>query len=141
MPGIAHSLLANKVAVSDPNQTFWWIAEVQGLTAGTVGITAHPDCAELTGLTVDPFFRGKGLGHAMVEYACDQWTSPLRRRKVTEGKTVLNDKLWLTTATPAYFLPVNFVMADAAMIPKSLKDQMTGSKAKWTGMRHQLYKL
>lgn len=141
MPGIAHSLLANKIAVSDPTQTFWWIAEVQGLSSGTVGITCHDDCAELTGLTVDPLFRGKGLGHAMVEYACDQWTSPLKRKKLSEGKVILNDKLWLLTPTPAYFLPVNFVLTDPQMAPKSLKDLQTGFRAKWVGMRHQLYKI
>jgi N-acetylglutamate synthase-like GNAT family acetyltransferase len=106
-----------------------------------VGITAHDDCTELTGLTVDPLFRGRGLGHAMVEYACDQWTSPMKRKKLTEGrKVILNDKLWLVTPTPAYFLPVNFVMSEPGLIPKSLKEELAGFRSKWTGMRYQLYK-
>ena len=141
MPGIAHSLIANKLAVTQSEQTYWWIAEIQGLTSGTVGITPHADCTELTGLTVDPLFRGRGLGHAMVEYACDQWYSPLKRRKLTEGKVVLNDKLWLTTSTPGYFLPVNFILTDPLLLPKSLKDQLTGFRSKWQGMRYQMYRL
>ncbi len=143
MPGIIHSLLANHLTVQKMDQTFWWIAEVQGLSSGTVGITVHEDGAELAGLTVDPLFRGKGLGHAMVEYACDQWTSPEKRKKIAEKIKIsfLNDKLWLTTANPAYFLPVNFVMTDSNLLPKSLKEQLTGPRAKWQGMRYQLYKL
>lgn len=143
MPGITHSLLANKLDVGKMEQTFWWIAEVQGLSSGTVGITVHDDCAELTGLTVDPFFRGKGLGHAMVEYACDQWTDAEKRKRLSEKLKMpfLNDKLWLTTAMPAYFLPVNFVMTEANLLPKGLQDQLTGPRAKWRGMRYQLYKL
>jgi 8-oxo-dGTP pyrophosphatase MutT (NUDIX family)/N-acetylglutamate synthase-like GNAT family acetyltransferase len=143
MPGIAHSLIANKLAVQKTEQTVWWVAEVRGFSSGTVGITLHNDCAELTGLTVDPLFRGRGLGHAMVEYLCDQWASPLRRKRLSERLKVpiLTDKLWLTTAMPGYFLPVNFVITDTGLLPKSLKEQLTGLRAKWQGMRYQYYNL
>ncbi len=140
IPGIHHSLIANKMPTADVDKTFWWIAEVRGLSAGTVGILPHEDCAELTGLTVEPLFRGRGLGHAMVEYACDQWMNAEKRKKLSE-KAFLAEKLWLTTASPAYFLPVNFVMSEPGLLPKSLKDMISGPRAKWTGMRHQMYKL
>jgi 8-oxo-dGTP pyrophosphatase MutT (NUDIX family)/N-acetylglutamate synthase-like GNAT family acetyltransferase len=142
LPGIDNSLIANRLDIAKMEDTLWWIAEVQGLSSGTVGITAHEDCVELVGLTVDPLFRGRGLGHAMVEYACDQWHNPEKRKKFSEKKNVfLNDKLWLTTPTPGYFLPANFVITDRKLLPKSLQDQLTGPRAKWAGMRYQLYKI
>lgn len=142
MPGIEHSLIANHLDTTHMADTLWWVAEVHGLSSGTVGITAHEDCVELTGLTVDPLFRGRGLGHAMVEYACDQWHTPEKRKKFADMKKVfLNDKLWLISQSPGYFLPVNFVMTDKDLLPKSLQVQLTGTRTKWSGMRYQLYKL
>lgn len=141
--GINNSLLVNRIEpTTRVDESFWWIPEVRGLSAGTVGITPREDCAELTGLTVDPIFRGRGLGHALVEYACDQWRDPEKRKRISRGKgAFLTDKLWLITQTPGYFLPVNFVMTDKDLLPKSLKDRLTGPRSKWTGMRHQLYKI
>jgi hypothetical protein len=53
----------------------------------------------------------------------------------------LNDKLWLVTPSPGYFLPANFVMTDNNLLPQSIKDQMTGPRTRWFGMRYQLYKI
>jgi N-acetylglutamate synthase-like GNAT family acetyltransferase len=141
-PSINNSLLANRIeGTVRVEDTFWWIPEVRGLSAGTVGVTPREDCAELSGLTVDPIFRGRGLGHTLVEYACDQWRDAEKRKKIARGKgSFLTDKLWLITQTPGYFLPVNFVMTDRELLPKSLKERLVGPRAKWTGMRHQLYK-
>jgi len=142
MPGIVRSLIANRLHVDNMENTLWWIAEVEGLSCGTVGITAHEDCVELTGLTVDPLFRGKGLGHAMVEYACDQWHNPEKRKQFAKVKKIfLNDKLWLVTSSPGYFLPVNFVMTDNNLLPESIKKLLTGTRARWSGMRYQLYRI
>ena len=142
MPGIEHSLVINKINVNKMEDTIWWISEVQGLSCGTVGITAHEDCVELTGLTVDPLYRGRGLGHAMVEFACDQWHNPEQRKKFSLVKKIfLNDKLWLVTPSPGYFLPANFVMTDNNLLPQSIKDLLSGPRARWFGMRYQLYKL
>ncbi len=140
--GIEKSLEANRMEIPKMEDTLWWIAEIQGLSSGTVGITAHEDCVELTGLTVDPLFRGKGLGHAMVEYACDQWHDSEKRRRFAEKKKIfLNEKLWLITQIPGYFLPVNFVMTDKELLPNTLQNQLTGPRSKWRGMRYQLYRL
>ncbi len=142
MPGIENSLIANHLDVENMQTTLWWIAEVHGLSSATVGISLHRDCAELVGLTVDPFFRGRGLGHAMVEYACDQWHDPEKRKKFAEAKkTFLNDKLWVLAHSPGYFLPVNFVMSDKELLPASLKARLSGTRARCVGMRHQLYKI
>jgi N-acetylglutamate synthase-like GNAT family acetyltransferase/8-oxo-dGTP pyrophosphatase MutT (NUDIX family) len=142
LPSIGNSLLANRIeGTVRVDDTFWWIPEVRGLSAGTVGVTPREDCAEMTGLTVDPIFRGRGLGHTLVEYACDQWRDAEKRKKIARGKgSFLTDKLWLITQTPGYFLPVNFVMTEKELLPKSLKERLIGPRAKWTGMRHQLYK-
>jgi len=142
MKGIEQSLAANQLQGINMARTLWWVAEVNGMTSGTVGITAHEECVELTGLTVDPLFRGKGLGHAMVEFACDQWKDPAKRARFAQAsKTFLNDKLWLTAQTPAYFLPVDFIMTDPKLVPKSIQATLTGPKARWAPMRFQLYKI
>ena len=143
MAGITHSLLANRLPVENAQRTFWWIAEVQGLSSSTIGISLHNDCAELIGLTVDPLFRGKGVGHAMVEYVCDQWSDTIKRKRLGEKlrTPVLSDKLWLTTSMPGYFLPVNFVITDKNLLPATIQGQLTGLRAKWQGMRYQFYKL
>ena len=116
--------------------------EVNGVWAGTVGIMPQPDCVELTGLTVEPAYQTKGLGHALVEYVCDQWLDPEKRKRFAAARKVfLNDKLWLLTPTPAYFLPVNFALTSREFLPESLKKKLTGAKARWSAMRYQLYKL
>src|SRR6185369_16687288 len=136
MKGIEQSLAANQLQGINMARTLWWVAEVNGMTSGTVGITAHEECVELTGLTVDPLFRGKGLGHAMVEFACDQWKDPAKRARFAQAsKTFLNDKLWLTAQTPSYFLPVDFIMTDPKLVPKSIQATLTGPKARWAPMR------
>lgn len=139
--GINYSLLANCLEVEDNPRTFWWIAEVHDFSSGTVGIKVNDDCAELTGLTVDPLYRGKGVGHAMADYACDVWADPAQRRKLLERVKLPfgHEKLWLTTDIPAYFLPVNFVLTEPALLPRSLREQLTDTKAWWKGMRYQLY--
>jgi len=142
MRGIENALLANKLEDENVQSTLWWIAEVRGVSAATVGITLHRDCVELVGLTVDPYFRGRGLGHAMIEYACDQWHDPQKRKKFAEAKSVfLNDKLWVLAHSPGYFLPANFVMADKELLPATLKARLTGPRSRYVGMRHQLYRL
>jgi ADP-ribose pyrophosphatase YjhB (NUDIX family)/N-acetylglutamate synthase-like GNAT family acetyltransferase len=142
MPSIARSLTANLLDTSKMEETLWWVAEVNGLWAGTLGITALSDCVELTGLTVEPAYQTRGLGHALVEYACDQWNHPEQRRKFgTIHKVFLNDKLWLLTPNPAYFLPVNFVLTSKEFLPESLKHRLTGPRVRWSPMRYQLYKL
>ncbi len=122
--------------------TLWWVGKVQGLESGWVGVTAHEDCVELTGLSINPLYRGKGLGHAVVEYACDQWRNPEKRKKFSQIKqTFLNDKLWLLTPSPGNYLPVNFVITPNELLPKTLRERLVGPRSKWTGMRYQLYKL
>jgi len=142
-PGIELSLQANKLDFSNVEGVVWWIAEINGLTAGIIGLVIHPDCVELTNLVAEPLYRGRGLGHALVEYACDQWHHVELRKKINlNGKIVPNDKLWMLSPIPGYFLPVNFVEAPKAQLPASLRQKLTTAPfARWTGMRYQPYQL
>jgi 8-oxo-dGTP pyrophosphatase MutT (NUDIX family)/GNAT superfamily N-acetyltransferase len=122
--------------------TLWWIGEIHGLEEGWVGVTAHEDCLELTGLSVNPIYRGKGLSHAMVEYAADQWRNPEKRKKFArKNSSFLNDKLWLITPAPGNYLPVNFSITEKEFLPKTIQNRLTGPRSSWTGMRYQLYRL
>ena len=85
MPGIPMSLVANKLESRTSATPSGGSRRFTESASGTVGITAHGDCVELTGLTVDPLFRGKGLGHAMVEYACDQWLPSGKAEEILEN--------------------------------------------------------
>jgi N-acetylglutamate synthase-like GNAT family acetyltransferase len=44
-----------------------WIAEDGGRVVGLVALRTHPDCLELCSLGVDPGFRSRGAGRALVE--------------------------------------------------------------------------
>jgi len=136
LPGIEKSLQANKLELPKGGRSNWWIAEVNGRTASMVAITSHPDCVELMGLIVEPLFRGRGLGHGVVEYACDQWNDPERRAKLASGVPP-NGALWLITPIPGYFIPVNFNVADKDQLPDTLRRKLTGPQAKLEVMRQQ----
>jgi N-acetylglutamate synthase-like GNAT family acetyltransferase len=44
-----------------------WVAEEGGNVIGLVALKTHPDCLELCALGVEPGFRRKGIGKALVE--------------------------------------------------------------------------
>jgi N-acetylglutamate synthase-like GNAT family acetyltransferase len=44
-----------------------WVAEESAEIVGLVSLREHPDCRELCALGVDPHFREKGIGKALVE--------------------------------------------------------------------------
>jgi len=44
-----------------------WVAEEGGEVVGLVALKEQPDCHELCALGVDPSFREKGVGKALVE--------------------------------------------------------------------------
>ncbi len=61
--------LARKLGLDYPGMDAdrLWIAEEDGRIAGLVALKTHSDCLELCALGVDPSFRGKGAGKALVE--------------------------------------------------------------------------
>jgi len=44
-----------------------WVAEEAGAVIGVVALKEQPDCHELCALGVDPKFREKGVGKALIE--------------------------------------------------------------------------
>jgi N-acetylglutamate synthase-like GNAT family acetyltransferase len=44
-----------------------WVADEEGKIIGLIALKKHPDCLELCALGVDPRFRGKGIGKALVQ--------------------------------------------------------------------------
>jgi N-acetylglutamate synthase-like GNAT family acetyltransferase len=44
-----------------------WAAEEDGRIAGLVALRKNPDCFELCALGVDPLFRGRDIGEALIE--------------------------------------------------------------------------
>jgi len=113
----------------DFENTLWWIADIEGVFAGSVGLTPHSDCIELVGLAVDPSFRGRGVGNALVEHAMSRVLLPEKRRILVEKfRRPLADPLWLVTDLPGYFLPTGFTMVGDHEVPPSLKNRMVDLK-------------
>ncbi len=140
MPGIEKSLLDSRADNVPIDKTLAWIAEIQGLESGWVAITAHDDCLEITGLSVDPTYRGKGLSHALVEFACDQWKQLEKRKKFAQkSPKFLQDYLWFVTPSPGYYLPLGFTISDKKDLPPTLLNRLTGPRSKWTGIKYHLY--
>lgn len=67
IPGAVN--LAQKLGLDYPGMEAnpIWVAEEAGEIVGLVALKEHPDCLELCGLGVDPSFRGRGVGKALVE--------------------------------------------------------------------------
>jgi len=107
-------------------QAFWFIAEIEGLLAGTVALVPREDYMELTGLTTEPFFRGRGVGHALAEYAVDRWGDvDSRNRMMSQRDMALPDELWLLTELPMYFQPVGFHIPKQNELRPSIKNRLS----------------
>jgi N-acetylglutamate synthase-like GNAT family acetyltransferase len=79
----------------------------------------------MVALAVDPLFRGRGVGNALVESLVDRIVLPNKRKKLSERlKKNVPDQLWLITEVPGYFLPTGFILADVAELPESLRSHM-----------------
>jgi N-acetylglutamate synthase-like GNAT family acetyltransferase len=108
-------------------RTAWFVAEIEGFFAGNVGLKTHSDCMEMTGLAVDPIFRGRGVGNALVESLLGRVTLPEKRRRLSELLMQhLPDQLWLMTEVPGYFLPTGFTLAEPSEVPESLRERLNG---------------
>ncbi len=102
------------------------IAEIEGLLAGTVALVPREDYMELTGLTTEPFFRGRGVGHALAEYAVDRWGDvDSRNRMMSQRDMALPDELWLLTELPMYFQPVGFHIPKQNELRPSIKNRLS----------------
>jgi 8-oxo-dGTP pyrophosphatase MutT (NUDIX family)/N-acetylglutamate synthase-like GNAT family acetyltransferase len=138
---VEKSLRENKIGNEDLEKAHWWIAEVNTLPAATLGVIAREDCVELIGLTVDPFYHGRGVGQALIDYVCDQWKNPKERQSLSSLKNLSkNEPLWLITSNPGYYLNVDFEIVGHKRAPKSLQEKMQGIHEHDISMRHQIYR-
>lgn len=128
----------NGVPIGD---ALWFVARIDGLQAGTVGLAPHDDCVELTGLTIEHTYQGRGVGQALVEFVTQQWKDPAKRRKLAELKDLLPaEPLWLVTHQPGYFFPVDFEVAERGRIPLSLRGKLQGTHSRDTAMHYRMKK-
>jgi N-acetylglutamate synthase-like GNAT family acetyltransferase/8-oxo-dGTP pyrophosphatase MutT (NUDIX family) len=140
MTEIERFLADSRADVVSPDRTLAWVAEIQQFTCGWLAVTANDDCLEITGLSVDPVYRGKGLNHALVEFTCDQWKQLEKRKKFAQKHPkFLQENLWMVTPSPGYYLPLGFTIADKDQLPSSLQKRLTGPRAKWSGIKYHLY--
>jgi N-acetylglutamate synthase-like GNAT family acetyltransferase len=140
MPQIERSIADSRADDVPMDRTLAWVSEIQGFDCGWVAVTAHEDCLEITGLSVDPVYRGKGLSHALVEYTCDQWKQLEKRKKFAQkNQKFLQDYLWFVTPSPGYYMPLGFTIPEKGELPPTLKNRLTGPRAKWTGIKFHLY--
>jgi N-acetylglutamate synthase-like GNAT family acetyltransferase len=124
------NLKRSRLEPPDFDKTKWWVAEIHGFFAGNVGLTPHADCLELTGLAVDPIFRGRGVGNALVEYALSWTLLPEKRRQLAERfRKPIANQLWLVTDLPGYFLPTGFTMVGDHEVPAGLRTKTGDLKA------------
>lgn len=120
---IEASPAAKDPRVGDPKGLRWWSADIHGLYAGAVGLRAHEDFVELAGLNVHPMFRGRGIGHALADYALDR----LRVPSDPDASPAAQGGVWLLSNTPGYFLPSGFHLARPAQVPKGLAASLKSS--------------
>jgi N-acetylglutamate synthase-like GNAT family acetyltransferase len=124
-PLIEVTLRRARLAPPDFNHAAWFVAEIEGFFAGNVGLLPHTDSIEMVGLAVDPIFRGRGVGNALVESLLGRITLPDKRRQLSERLMLhLPEQLWLITEVPGYFLPTGFMLANTDEAPESLKNRV-----------------
>ena len=115
--------------VANPKEYQWWTAEVHGLYAGSLGLRTHSNFLELVGLNVHPMFRGRGIGHALVDFGLDRMQQESFRRTLSsETKLAIEGGTWLLSDTPAYFMPNGFHMARTEQVPPELASHIKTKK-------------
>ncbi|MFO7733438.1 MAG: GNAT family N-acetyltransferase [Candidatus Aminicenantes bacterium] len=107
-----------ELAHAGMDEDIFWVAEDSGEVVGIVGFRKHPDCMELCSLGVDPAFRGRGVGRALVEALTAEAPGDIH----------------LATVIPEYFQALGFTRAPA--VPASFVEKR---KTPWCeGCRHDL---
>lgn len=82
------------------DEDIFWVAEESGEVVGIVALREHADCLELCSLGVDPAFRGRGVGRALVEALMGEAPGDIH----------------LATVIPDYFQAIGFVRAPVVPI-------------------------
>ncbi len=118
----------------------WWAAEVHGLYGGAVGVKIRPDGLELIGLNVHPMFRGRGIGHAILETAIDRLQEEAFLDSLgPEVSQIAKGGVWVAADSEGYFLPSGFKLARPGQIPPSLqKDMKNLGLERMSVLRHSI---
>jgi N-acetylglutamate synthase-like GNAT family acetyltransferase len=87
------------------DEDVFWVAEGSGEIVGIVALRDHPDCRELCSLGVDPAFRERGVGRALVEALMAEAPGDVH----------------LATIIPEYFQALGFVRAP--VVPDSFVEK------------------
>jgi len=116
--------------VANSKECLWWAAEVHGLYAGSLGMRAHANHLEFVGLNVHPMFRGRGIGHSLVDYALDRMRQESFLRTLSaETRLAAQGGTWLLSDTPGYFMPSGFHMVRTDQVPAELASHIKTAKA------------
>lgn len=83
----------------------FWVAEESGKVVGIVALREHPDCLELCSLGVDPAFRERGVGRALIEALMAEASGDVH----------------LATVIPEYFQALGF--ARAPVVPAAFVEK------------------
>ena len=86
-----------------------------------MGVRIRPEGLELIGLNVHPMFRGRGIGHALIEFAVDR----LQERGFLDSlgpgvSETAKGGLWVTADSAGYFMPSGFKIVRPDKIPPSM---------------------
>ena len=138
---IKRSLIDHHQDPNDLEKATWWLAQINGLPAATLGLIARNDCVEMTGLTVESVYQGRGVGQALAEYVCDFWRTRAQRYKLKAFRDYPADEpLWLITSNPGYYLNIDFDLMELNQTPASLRHKTRGIHAQDTSMRYRIYR-
>ncbi len=114
--------------VGQTKDCFWWAAEVHGLYAGAIGLRTHEKFLEFVGLNVHPMFRGRGIGHALVDYAIDRLRQDSFKKELRpETRLAADGGVWLLSNTPGYYLPSGFHLMRPEQVPPGLTSHIKSS--------------
>ena len=121
MAKIEASSAAKDPLVGHVRDFFWWAAEVHGLYGGAVGVRFLPDAMLLVGLNVHPMFRGRGIGHALVECAADRLQDHAFLDSLGPGiAKAAKGGLWVSADSSGYYMPSGFKTARPGHAPPSV---------------------
>jgi amino-acid N-acetyltransferase len=94
----------------------FWVAEIDGVVVGCGAIhVMWEDLAEVRTVAVDPAYRGRKIGHAIVSALLDQ------------ARDVGVRKVFALTFETAFFGSFGFVEIDGAPVPPAVYEQLLRS--------------
>lgn len=99
-------------------ETQFTVAVHEGRVVGSAGLEIHGDSALLRSVAVDPAWRGRGVGEALVRSALD-----------AASACKLDPVVLLTTTAPSWFPRFGFERIERGDVPPSLLTSVEFTKA------------